>query len=74
MVKKIYMGKSNGHVNQRLANRIIDKQLPTWDKTNLYKYIMIYPILKAWIFLESDSHVLQQFTLSIKAKFNLIIN
>ena len=27
MTKKIYMDRSNGHINQRLANLVIDEQL-----------------------------------------------
>lgn len=52
MAKEIYMNIVNSHINQRLANFIIDKQLPVWDKIKLLKYKSMYPILKIWIPLE----------------------
>ena len=71
MAKRIYMGTANGHVNQRLANLIIDEQLPIWDKNDLRKYKMIYPTSKAWVLLElRHSHLPQQLTSSVKAKIN----
>ena len=47
MAKEIYMGTPNGHVNQRLANLVIDEQLPIWDKNDLRKYKKMYPTSKA---------------------------
>ncbi len=64
------MGKPSGHVNQRLANLVIDEQLPAWDEKDLRKYKKMYPTSKAWILLESDSPVLQQLTPSVEAKIN----
>ncbi len=55
MVKEIYMGKTDGYVNQHLANLVIDEQLPTWDKNDLRKYKTIYPTSKTWLFLDLDS-------------------
>ncbi len=74
MTKDIYMGRPSDHVNQRLANLVIDEQLPIWDKNNLRKYKIIYPMSKTWIFFESKfkSPIPQQLTPSIKAKINLI--
>ncbi|WP_375449258.1 hypothetical protein, partial [uncultured Nostoc sp.] len=76
MTKGIYMGRPGGHVNQRLANLVIDEQLPIWDENDLRKYKKIYPTSKAWILLESefDSPVPQQLTPSIKPKINPIDN
>ena len=76
MVKRIYMGKPSGHINQRLANLVINEQLPIWDKNNLRTYKKIYLTSKAWIFFESefDFSVFQQFTPSIEAKINLMNN
>lgn len=37
MAKEIYMGRVCDHVNQHLANLVIDKQLLIWDKNNLHK-------------------------------------
>ena len=54
MAKRIYMGRPSGHVNQRLANLVIDEQIPIWDKNNLHKYKKIYLISKTWICLESE--------------------
>ena len=47
MTKKIYISISNGHVNQRLANLVINKSLLTWDKNDLFYYKSIYPTSKA---------------------------
>ena len=47
MTKGIYMGRTGGHVNQRLANLVIDEQLPIWDKNDLRKYKKMYPTSKA---------------------------
>ncbi len=59
--KRIYMGTLNGHVNQRLANLVIDEQLPTWNKNDLFHYKSMYLTLKAWLLLElRHSHLLQQ--------------
>ena len=49
MAKGIYMGRPSGHVNQRLANLVIDEQLPIWDENDLRKYKKMYPTSKAWI-------------------------
>ena len=54
MTKGIYMGKPGGYVNQRLANLVIDEQLPIWDKNDLRKSKKIYLMSKAWVFLESE--------------------
>ena len=73
MAKGIYMGTPNGHVNQRLANLVIDEQLPTWDKNDFLHYKSMYPTSKAWLLLElRHSHLPQQHTPSIKAKINPI--
>ena len=76
MAKGIYMGRPSGHVNQRLANLVIDEQLPIWDENDLRKYKKMYPTSKAWVLLESefDSPVPQQLTPSIEAKTNPINN
>ena len=47
MAKRIYMGKPSGHINQRLANLVINEQLPIWDKNNLCKYKKMYQTSKA---------------------------
>ncbi len=52
MVKEIYVGTPNGHINQHLANLVIDKQLLTWDKNGLLHYKSMYPIPKVWLLLE----------------------
>ena len=46
--KNLY-GRPSEHVNQRLANLVIDEQLPIWDKNNLRKYKKIYPTSKIWV-------------------------
>ena len=76
IAKGIYMGRPIGHINQRLANLVIDEQLPIWDKNDLRKYKKMYPTSKAWVLLESefDSPVPQQLTPSIEAKTNPINN
>ena len=38
MTKGIYMGRPDGHVNQRLVNLIINEQLLIWDENDLRKY------------------------------------
>ena len=69
------MGRPSGHVNQCLANLVIDEQLPIWNENNLYKYKKMYPILKAWVLLElRESLMPQQLTLSIEEKINPIDN
>ena len=70
------MGRPSGHVNQRLANLVIDEQLLIWNKNNLYKYKKMYPTSKAWVFLESEFDFLvpQQLIPSIEAKSNSINN
>ena len=40
------MGRLGDHVNQYLANLVIDEQLAIWDKNNLCKYKKIYPMSK----------------------------
>ncbi len=73
MAKGIYMGKSSGPVNQRLANLVIDEQLPVWDESELLKYKSMYPMSKAWILLElRHSHPSQQITPSIEVNINPI--
>ncbi len=47
MTKGIYISRPGDHVNQRLANLIIDERLLIWDKNNFRKYKKIYPISKA---------------------------
>ena len=47
IAKGIYMGQPSSHVNQRLANFIIEKQLPTWDKNDLRNYKTMYLTSKA---------------------------
>lgn len=76
MTKEIYMSKLGDHVNQRLANLVINEQLLIWYKNNLCKYKKMYPTSKAWVLFESkfDSPILQQLTLSIETKINLINN
>ena len=76
MAKKIYIGRPSGHVNHRLANLVINKQLLIWDKNDFRKYKIIYSISKTWILLESvfASFVPHQLTPSIKSKINLINN
>lgn len=54
MTKGIYIGKPSGHVNQCLANFVIDKLLLIWDENNLYKYKKIYLTSKEWVILESE--------------------
>ena len=46
------MGISNGHVNQRLANVVIDEQLPSWDEIDLFEYKSMYLTSKVWVLLE----------------------
>lgn len=46
MAKRIYIGKPSGYINQYLANLIIDKQLPIWDKNNFRKYKKLYQTSK----------------------------
>ena len=58
------MGTPSDHVNQRLANLIINKQLPAWDKKELRMYKKMYPTSKAWLFLESDFPVPQPHRMS----------
>ncbi len=75
MTKGIYMDRPDGYVNQRLANLVIDEQLPAWDKNDLCKYKLMYPTSKAWLLLElRHSHPLPQLTRSIEAKINPINN
>ena len=42
MAKRIYMSRPSSHVNQRLANLVINEQLPIWDENNLRKRKKIY--------------------------------
>lgn len=46
------MGQHGGHINQRLANFVISKQLLAWEKKNLRDYKIIYLASKAYSFLE----------------------
>lgn len=41
------MGKPSDYVNQHLVNLVTDEQLPTWDKSDLVDYKIIYLISKA---------------------------
>ncbi len=52
MTKGIYIGRPGGHVNQHLANFVINEQFLTWDKNDLIDYKAIYPTSKAWLLLE----------------------
>ena len=52
MAKGIYMGIPNGHVNQCLANLVIDEQLPTWNKNDLLHYKSKYSTSKVWLLFE----------------------
>ncbi len=76
MTKGIYMDRPSGHVNQRLANLVIDEQLLIWDKNDFRKYKKIYLTSKVWILLESEfnSPISQQLTPSIEVKTNPINN
>ena len=47
IAKKIYIDTLNGHINQRLANLVINKQLSIWDKNNFFHHKSMYPISKA---------------------------
>lgn len=68
------MGEPSGHVNQGLANLIIDKQLLAWDPNDLRNSKKMYLISKTWLFLDFDSFMLQQFIFSIETKIYLIEN
>ena len=70
------MGRPSGHINQRLANLVIDEKFPIWDKNDFRTYKKIYPTSKTWILFESkfDAPIPQQLTLSIEPKINLIDN
>ena len=62
MVKGIYIGTYNDYINQRLANFVINEQLPDTDKNNLFHYKLMYLTSKAWLLLElRHSHLPQQF-------------
>ena len=76
MTKKIYISRLGCHVNQRLANLVINKQLLIWDKNNLCKYKKMYPTSKTWVVLKSEfeSPISQQLMLFIEAKINSINN
>lgn len=50
IAKKIYMSTSNDHINQRLVNLIINKQLLIWDKNNFHQYKKMYVMSKVWLF------------------------
>ena len=54
MTKKIYMSRPSDFVNQHFINPIINEQHLIWDKNDLYKYKKIYPLIIAWILLESE--------------------
>lgn len=54
MTKSIYISRPGSHINKRLANLVINEQLPIWDENDLRKYEKIYPISKAWIILKSE--------------------
>ena len=47
MIKKIYIRRPAGHINQYLANLIIKDQLLIYDKNNLCKYKKMYQTSKA---------------------------
>lgn len=53
MAKKIYMGRPSSYINLCLANLIINKQFPIWNKNNLCKYKKIYPMSKTRLFFVS---------------------
>ena len=75
MTKEIYISRPGGHVNQYLANLVIDEQLPIWDRNDLRKYKTIYPTSKAWALLElQESPIPQQLTPSVEKKFNIMDN
>lgn len=46
MAKKIYIDRVKSHLNEYLANLIIDKQLPIWDKNDFCSYKKMYPLPK----------------------------
>lgn len=67
------MSRYSSHVNERLANLVINEQLSTWDKNNFFIYKLIYLILKVWIFFELwHSHLPQQFNPSVEVEINFI--
>lgn len=70
------MGRPSGHINQYLANLIIDKKLLIWDKNDLRKYKKIYLTSKIYIFfkLEFNFLISEQLKQFIKAKINPINN
>ena len=73
MTKGIYIGRPGGHVNQRLANLVIDEQFPAWDKNNLVDYKAMYPTSKAWLLLELRGSLMpQQLIPSVEGKINPI--
>ena len=73
MAKGIYMGRPSGHVNQRLANLVIDEQLPVWDESELLEYKSMYPESKAWVLFElRHSHPSRRITPSVEVDINPI--
>ena len=53
------MSIPSDHVNQRLANLIIHKQLPVWDKKELRMYKKMYLTSKALLFQKYDFSIPQ---------------
>lgn len=76
ITQKIFLDKPNTHVNQYLANLVINKQLPIQDKHNFRKYKKIYQTLKVWIFFKSkfNSFISQYLIPFIKPKITPIDN
>lgn len=72
MAKNFYIGIPNDHIKYCLANFVINKQVPIWDKNNFYKYRKMSPTLKIWLFLESDFFVFQIYRMS-KYKINQLV-
>ncbi len=66
------MGKTSRHINQHLANLVIDKQLPTLDKNDPRKYNTIYRTSKTWLFLDLDYAIPQQLIPSVEENINSI--
>ena len=75
MAKGMYMGKSSGPVNQRLANLITNEQFLLWEETELFDYKSMYLTSKAWVLLKlQHSHPSQPISSSVEGNFNSINN
>lgn len=73
MAKKIYIGKSSDRINQCLAIRVMNEQLPIWKESKLLKYQWMYQISKTWILFELwYSHLSWQISSSIEENFDSI--